>query len=166
MKKSSHLFFFLLLLIIGACQSNEEPLNLAPVFKEQVDSLHYVLVRVKPIAMTDNVEDTNSATNEVQQLREDLNALVKLDEAAKLRVSLIYFEHEERIKEPVLVIRRFQNLETADQYRRVLEQEISSNPQVEAILPIAQINYRTVLREKSLEGYQAYFKKQLSQLTL
>lgn len=164
MKKSIQLAGLLLLLFFSACQSNEETLDVAPVFMQQNDSLHYVLVKVKSIPIADQTEEAGSSAAEVQQLRENLSELVKLDEAAKLRVSLIYFEQEENIKEPILVIRRFQNLETANRYRLVLEEKMSSNPQIEAILPIAQVNYRTVLKEKSLAGYQNYFKDQLSSL--
>ena len=156
MKKSIQLAGLLLLLFFSACQSNEETLDVAPVFMQQNDSLHYVLVKVKSIPIADQTEEAGSSAAEVQQLRENLSELVKLDEAAKLRVSLIYFEQKENIKEP--------NLETANRYRLVLEEKMSSNPQIEAILPIAQVNYRTVLKEKSLAGYQNYFKDQLSSL--
>lgn len=47
----------------------------------------------------------------------------------------------------------------------MLEEKMVDHDEIESILPIAQSNYRIVLKEKSFDEYQEYFKNQISKLT-
>lgn len=167
MKKSIQLFLLLPLLIFSACQSNEDPVSVAkesPIFVDQADELHYVLIKVKSIPTESIDGDQNAADLGLTTLRDKVNSIIKEDPEAKLRSSLIFFEKDEKTKDPILVVRRFNNLESANNYRKRLEQKTTDESAIEAILPIAQANYRIVLKEKSLSSYQFYFQKQLSGL--
>ena len=167
MKKSIQLFLLLPLLILSACQSNEDPVSVAkeaPIFAEQTDELHYVLVKVKSIPSKNPNGDQNGANSSLAKLREKVNSIIKEDSEAKLRASLIFFEKDEQTKDPILVVRRFDNLASANNYRKILEEKTSGESEIETIMPIAQTNYRLVLKEKTLSTYQSYFRKQLSGL--
>jgi|GEM_PF-6268287 len=167
MKKSIQLILLLPLLILSACQSNEDPVSVAkesPIFVEQTDELHYVLIKVKSMPI-ENVEGVQSAADsELTKLREKVNSIIKEDSEAKLRASFIFFEKDEKTKDPILVVRRFNNLTSANNYRKILEEKTIGESEIESIMPIAQANYRKVLKEKSLSSYQSYFQKQLSGL--
>ncbi|MBX2876049.1 MAG: hypothetical protein KTR30_28265 [Saprospiraceae bacterium] len=167
MKKSIQLFLLVPLFVLSACQSNEEAVSVAreaPVFIDEADALHYVLLKVKSISAKLEGEEQAASNEQLTQLKEELNALVKEEAEAKLRVSMIYFESEAGLKDPILVVRRFENLDQAKVYSKILEEKLATRVEIESILPIAQTNYRMVLKEKSLVGYQTYFKKQFSSL--
>lgn len=159
MKKTIHLFLFLPLFILSACQSNEESVSIskeAPVFVDEADGLHYVILKPKPTSL-EPAEDEN-----LTAFKAELTTLIEEDPEAKLRVSMIVFEAAEGVKEPLLVIRRFENLNQATAFVKSLEEKVASHYEIESILPIAQANYRLVLKEKSLDSYQSFAKKQIS----
>ncbi len=162
MKKVAQLLLLSILVALQACQSNEEPVSVAketPVFTDEADALHYVVVNLKPTPAKVMEEGSTDA------LKEKLTALVGADAEAKLRVSLIAFEPEQGVIDPLLIVRRFENLDQASAYSKMLEEKMADQDEIESILPIAQHNYRVVLKEKSFEEYQQFFKKQLSTLT-
>ncbi|NRB53300.1 MAG: hypothetical protein HRU41_36930 [Saprospiraceae bacterium] len=162
MKNTAQLFLLFGLIILTACQSNEESVSItkeAPIFTDEAKALHYVVINLKPISLKAKEEDHSTS------LKEELTSLLAEDVQAKLRVSLIAFEPEQGIKDPLLIIRRFDNLDQATKYGKMLEEKMADHDEIESILPIAQSNYRIVLKEKSFDEYQEYFKNQISKLT-
>ena len=119
-------------------------------YKVEDEDLHYIL-----IAFKDPNADLNTSKIKVSDFNEKY---FKLD---RLRISNIYLGESADNRLPILVLRKFKNKAEAMKYYQGAQKNskdfISSDVNFE-VFPVTQNNYREVLREKSVEGYRAFFQ--------
>lgn len=119
-------------------------------FKESMKELHYLLVVFRKAD-----SDLNTAKIKVADFNEKYN---KTD---RLRVTNVYLGADNDT--PVLVMRRFKSGEDAMTYLKnatAREKEFLDGAKFDYdIYAVSQSNYREVLKERSVEGYDAWFKE-------
>jgi tetratricopeptide (TPR) repeat protein len=119
-------------------------------YKVEDEDLHYIL-----IAFKDPNADLNTSKIKVSDFNEKY---FKLD---RLRISNIYLGESADNRLPILVLRKFKNKAEAMKYYNGSQKNskdfISSDVNFE-VFPVTQNNYREVLREKSVDGYRAFFQ--------
>lgn len=112
------------------------------------DGVHYVIINwdLKNVAL----EDAQKAVNQFN------NAYFKAD---RLRLSANIFLN---VDVPLMVIRKFDNAEKAMEYYRLSQKYAREFIGVEGapfrVYPITQQNYRVVLKNRTLEAYDTYFR--------
>ena len=121
----------------------------AKKFSPEDDKLHYMIV-----VITDKGGGkVNDAKSKIATFNNKFYSL------EKLRISNIYLGTN--VDRPIMVIRKFKNKDKAMSYREAALEEgeafIPAEMQFE-IYPITQNNYRQILKDKSLDGYQTFFK--------
>jgi outer membrane protein assembly factor BamD (BamD/ComL family) len=119
-------------------------------YKVEDEDLHYIL-----IAFTDPSADLNTSKIKVSDFNE------KYFKSDRLRISNIYLGETADDRLPILVLRKFKNKTEAMKYLAASQKNsrdfIPTNVKFE-VFPITQNNYREVLREKSVNGYRAFFR--------
>jgi tetratricopeptide (TPR) repeat protein len=119
-------------------------------YKVEDEDLHYIL-----IAFIDPSADLNTSKIKVSDFNE------KYFKSDRLRISNIYLGETADDRLPILVLRKFKNKTEAMKYYASAQKNsrdfIPANVKFE-VFPITQNNYREVLREKSVNGYRAFFQ--------
>jgi tetratricopeptide (TPR) repeat protein len=119
-------------------------------FKVSDNELHYVII----VFQTDDI-DLNAQKIKVSDYNRTHHSL------DKLRISNVYLGSKNDI--PVLVLRRFKNKNTAMAYYQGSQTTnaddfIDANATPYQLFPISQSNYREVLRNRNVDGYDAFFE--------
>ena len=140
-----------LLRILGSKAGEEVPLASGDTSKyiEEFEKVHYVILAFedKSISVTDS---RNSISN--------FNA--EFYKSARLRSSSISLGKNDD-KTPIIVVRRFNNKEKAQSYIATLNQngeEFMKGFEFK-VYAVSQSNYRTILKDKSLDTYPAFFEE-------
>ncbi len=122
----------------------------APEFKVEDDQLHYIIIAFEKGA---NLNDQKNVIS---------NFNLKYHKLDKLRISNIFLGTDPKTSAPLVVIRRFKNKEESMKYYNGVQQNVGDfiDPEKVSyqIYPVTQNNYRQILREKSLAGYNAFFQ--------
>lgn len=133
-----------------AAESGSPEANAAAAkkFSPEDDKLHYMIV-----VITDKGGGkVNDAKSKIASFN---NKFYSLD---KLRISNIYLGTN--VDRPIMVIRKFKNKDKAMTYRQAALDEaegfIPGEMQFD-VYPITQNNYRQILKDKSLDGYETFF---------
>jgi len=118
-------------------------------FRPEKEAVHYVLVALKP--------DVN--INVVTRVVNDFHN--EFFKQARLRTANIYLGPDPKSRQPILVIRRFQNeAEAIDYYQTCMKNKDKYIGGSDFdVLPITQNNYRQVLRNKTVDGYKEFFQQ-------
>ncbi len=120
-------------------------------FKETMDELHYLI-----IVFNDEDSDLNAAKIKVAQFNN------KYNKADRLRVVNVYLGTG-KAKTPVLVIRRIKSGQLAMKYVNNAtdrEQEFLDAGKFDYnIYAVSQSNYREILKARSVEGYEEWFRE-------
>lgn len=120
-------------------------------FSSTPDALHYYMV-----ALTGTSDGSI-----LPSLKEQLSEYNKTNfPDSKMRISNIFLGEK---KNPIIVVRRFQNEAEALDYHQKFTQDTKSffqNDWEMKSFPISQINYRTVLKTKTIENYWKYYQSQ------
>jgi len=119
-------------------------------FKVDDGKLHYFIVAL----IGDNDIKLSDAKNAASDYNREYH---KLD---KLRISNVYLDTNNGT--PVLVIRRFKTKEKAMTYYSGIaanKDDFLPNDVSYVMYPITQYNYRLILKQKSLDGYQEFFEE-------
>ncbi len=116
-------------------------------FEFKAEELHYIIIVFnEDIRLTENKAKVSDYNREYH----------KLD---RIRISNVYLGKENDV--PVLVLRRFKDKDEAMKYyygveknrKDFIESNISYN-----LYPVSQSNYRNILKAKSVDGYDQFFK--------
>ena len=118
------------------------------VFKYEPAKLHYMVIVLDPeVSLTD-------AKVKVAEFNR------KYHQSDKLRISNIYLTPAGAERIPLIVVRRFKSGEEAMKYYRNVE--LNSGDFVQdsdyLIYPVTQENYRQILKNKSVSGYDEFFE--------
>ncbi|MCO6478746.1 MAG: tetratricopeptide repeat protein [Phaeodactylibacter sp.] len=119
-------------------------------FKAEDDALHYVVVVFKN-------KDIDLNKNKI--IVSDYNE--KFHKLDRLRISNIYLGTDAESRLPILVMRRFKDKADAMKYYTGIQKNSADFiPQSEPheVFPVTQNNYREILKEKSVDGYRAFFE--------
>ncbi len=134
---------------IASLTQGKDALKDSP-FKYEEGKLHYVLAVFEP----------GVQLNQAKANIADYNG--KYHRLDKLRISNIYLgPPNDPTKLPLIVIRRFPNKEKAMAYYEGVmanKEEFVKQDIPFEVYPITQNNYREVLKQKSLDGYRAFFE--------
>ncbi|MEZ5057847.1 MAG: hypothetical protein R2879_12510 [Saprospiraceae bacterium] len=117
-------------------------------FEVSPDELHYIVVVLEKNA------DLNKAKSDVGDYHREFH---KLD---NLRVSNIYLGNNEEDRIPILVIRRFQDKDEVMRYYNGVMKNAQKYLSIDFkynIYGISQINYREILKQRSMAGYDDFF---------
>lgn len=118
-------------------------------FTADEEGLHYVIVAV-----------SNKGDAKVEDLKSSVAAYnrnnFKLD---KLRLSNIFLGSD--VEKPILVIRKYKNKDLAKIYVESASSDDSFGPKSMefTVYAVSQNNYRQILRAKSLDGYDTFYKE-------
>lgn len=119
-------------------------------FRATPNELHYMIV-----VFNDQAVDLNKAKIVVSDYNNKYN---KLD---RLKITNVYLGKDNDV--PVLVMRRFKNGEDAmNYYNATKKNEADFLSPVQAsfrMFPVSQTNYREVLKQRSVDGYEAFFRE-------
>ncbi len=115
-------------------------------FAEGMTRSHFMLVSLPE----------GSVVNDIKKAISNFNK--KNFKLQHFRISSIFLGSN--IKNPILVIRKFKNGEKAMTYYEsiVSDKDLKSFISSAKIYPITQANYRKILRQKSLDGYEEFFE--------
>ncbi len=117
-------------------------------FKFKESELHYVIIVFH--------EDVKLSTH--KNKASDFNR--KFFKSERIRISNVYLGKKNNT--PVLVLRRFKNVEKVMNYYNAIEKnkkEFIDNDIDYTVFPISQSNYRSILKAKSLSGYADFFEE-------
>ncbi|MEM6966705.1 MAG: hypothetical protein AAF573_18215 [Bacteroidota bacterium] len=142
------IFAFGIVMLFAQCNAEKELLtptesSTTKEFVKNPEATHYVVMQLAPSA------DIEGKKNNVKQFHTNNNY-------AKLRVSNIFISNEKG-ETPVLVIRRFENFSKAKGYIENFEKQIAT-AKGEKLFAFSQENYRKLLRERDLQGYENFYK--------
>ena len=119
-------------------------------FTVNESELHYVLI----VFESDDI-DLNANKITVSDYNKSYHSL------DRIRISNVYLGEKNNV--PVLVLRRFKNKDKAMEYYEGIQKNssdfIDTATNSFQIFPITQSNYREVLRNRTVEGYGAFFQK-------
>lgn len=155
--KNLNLLFFFIAIFSFSCVNEQSVADVEATepsievdFEQEENSMHYYLIQLNGTSVS--MEDLESFKNEINEFNEQNFG------ADKLRISSIYLGDSEQ-KEPVFVIRRFQNLAKVVSYDAAFSENFQSTFPMVFQVPISQSNYRKVLKSKTLEGYVEFYQK-------
>ncbi len=121
-------------------------------FQFEEDKLHYVIIAFDTKEF--NLNDAKIAVSDYNQ---------KYHKLDRLRISNLFLGMEADSRVPILVLRRFNDKNEAMRYYQGVEakrDEFLGDLDVGfQVLPITQNNYREVLKERSVENYQVFFRE-------
>lgn len=130
----------------GENNDNTKSSNFAPA----PGDLHYIIV------VLDKNANLNKAKTDIGNYHRKYH---KLD---NLKISNIYLGNTEEDRIPILVIRRFQNKDEAMRYYDGVvknEKEFLSIDIRYNIYGVATNNYREILKQRSMDGYDSFFRQ-------
>ncbi len=133
----------------GAQPSADDDPNAAKKFKVEHDNIHYILVVINDVG--------GNKIGDAKNMIADFNRLNnKLD---KLRISNIYLGTD--TDRPIMVIRKFTNKDKAMVYQKSALSDDKYVPEGMSfnIYAITQNNYRQILKDKSINGYDQFFRE-------
>jgi len=118
------------------------------LFKMEKKRMHFMLITLDADKVV--VSDVKKAVSNFNKKNFKLQ---------QFRISNIFLGSN--VKNPIIVVRKFRNTDKAMTYYEV----ISTDPEVQGaingapIFPVSQGNYRQILRQKSLVGYEDFFEE-------
>ncbi|MBP7273471.1 MAG: tetratricopeptide repeat protein, partial [Saprospiraceae bacterium] len=118
-------------------------------FKREDDKLHYIIIVMQN---DDNIDKVKSAIADYNR---------RFYESEQLKMSNIYLNFEAKVKQPIIILRKFDNKEKGMKYYN----GVKSNPTAflqgytYEIFTVTQENYRVLLQDKSVEEYRNYFSE-------
>ncbi len=118
-------------------------------FKESMDEIHYVLIVF---------DDAQAKLNDLKVELEDYNQ--KYNKLDRLRATPIFIGSDNET--PVLVMRRFKSGREANEYYQTARKNsgefLAGSGQHFKVYPVSQTNYREILKARSFEGYEEWFR--------
>ncbi len=131
---------------VGSVGNASTKTKIKSKFAEGMSRSHFMLVSLPEGSVVNDIKKAISNFNKTY---------FKLQH---FRISSIFLGSN--IKNPILVIRKFKNGDKAMVYYEglVSDEDLKSFISKAKVYPITQANYRKILRQKSLEGYEAFFE--------
>jgi hypothetical protein len=136
-----------ILRFFGDADGKEE--DEGPFKMDEEDKLHFCIIVIG---------DKKAKLNDLKVEVSDFNTqYFKLD---RLRITNIYLGAD--TSTPILVIRRYEDKDKAMTYYQAIEknkQDFISSTDDYQLFMINQHNYRQIIKQRSLEGYEDFFKE-------
>lgn len=127
-------------------RSDEETVR----FRPDENAIHFILIAL------DNSANLDAAKNKISDYNRNFH---KLD---KITITNLAIGDDEKTRKLLVILRRFENKAAAMKYydgvMKNRSQFMDSNVPYD-IFPISMDNYRSVLRDKSLDGYGEFFEE-------
>lgn len=151
------ILFPFLCLILGACSVNQLDELEALAYSSNEEDVNYTIAAFKKnsfeIVNDSTIFDRSKYRELVLQFNQDRGAAYH-----NLRVAILLIGPKDKAV-PILTIRRFQDFVDARQYAADLMQFISGRTsEADFVLPITQGNYRTLIRNRDVYGYEKYYR--------
>lgn len=148
-------FFLLLnfLFFLSACTTHQlEELETAG-FTANDEGINYAIVVFQNGSFGIVNDSTLANTAKYRERITNLNSTLGED-LQKLRLAALLIKET-----PIVTIRRFDSFSNAGDYAQRLMNYASENiPEVTAVLPISQTNYRHLIRQRDVRAYQQYYE--------
>ena len=154
MKKMALLVLLSLMLIQCQSDSNKEALPTAKTTVINTDKFDTVPSEVNYVMAIPVGDDLHTLKSELQEY----NTKNGFND---LRIGHMFLEDDKENVVPIIIYRRFKNMESAKNYCDVLKQ-YNSGKAFTNVYPISQFNYRRVLKNKNIESYLAFYEKNIA----
>ncbi|MEO1262436.1 MAG: hypothetical protein AAFZ15_26755 [Bacteroidota bacterium] len=98
--------------------------------------------------------------DDIRTLKNELTSYSTANGYTDLRVGHIFLEDNKKSVVPIIIYRRFENMELAKNYSDFLK-TYNAGKAFKQAFPISQANYRVLLKNKNVESYLTFYEKNI-----